>query len=59
MAAGMQERLTASEVAEVARERMPIIREILRETIKNFPEGRSCPCARALEDARLRRSSDA
>ena len=59
MAAGMQERLTASEVAEVARERMPVIQQILREAIKNLPEDRSCPCAYALEDARLRRLSDA
>lgn len=54
MAAGMQERLTASEVAEVAKERMPVIRQILREAIKNLPEDRSCPCALALEYARLR-----
>ncbi len=54
MAAGMQKRLTASEVADVARERMPVIQQILREAIKNFPEDRSCPCARALEDARIR-----
>ena len=58
MAAGMQERLTASEVAEVARERMPLVRQILRETVKNLPEERSCPCTHAVEDARLRGSSD-
>ena len=59
MAAGMQKRLTASEVAEAARERMPVIQQILRETIKNLPADRSCPCAHALKDARLRRLSDA
>jgi 5'-methylthioadenosine phosphorylase len=59
MAAGMQERLTASEVAGMADERMPVIQQILREAIKNLPEDRGCPCAHALEDARLRRSTDA
>ena len=59
MAAGMQERLTAGEVADVAREMMPVVRQILREAIKNLPEDRSCPCVHALEDARLRRSTDA
>ncbi|MFQ5758715.1 MAG: S-methyl-5'-thioadenosine phosphorylase, partial [Candidatus Bathyarchaeia archaeon] len=38
MAAGMQERLNASEVAGVSRERMPVIQQILREAIKNLPE---------------------
>jgi len=59
MAAGMQKGLTVSEVAEVAKKRMPVIRQILRETIKNLPEDRSCHCVHALEDARLRRLSDA
>jgi len=59
MAAGMQERLTASEVAGVAEERMPVIRQILGEAIKSLPKERRCPCAHALEDARLRRSTDA
>ncbi len=59
MAAGMQKRLTASEVAEVAKERMPVIRQILREAIKNLPQERSCPCVHALENARLRKASDA
>ena len=59
MAAGMQERLTASEVAGVAEERMPVIRQILRDVVENLPDDRGCPCAHALEDARLRRSTDA
>ncbi len=53
MAAGMQQHLTASEVERVARERMPTIQQILRETIKNLPEDRNCSCSRALEDARI------
>ena len=59
MAAGIQERLTASEMAGVARKRMPIIRQILGETIKNLPKNRSCPCAHALDDARCRGLHDA
>jgi 5'-methylthioadenosine phosphorylase len=53
-AAGMQQRLTVSEVAEVAEERIPVIQQILRETIKNLSEERNCPCTRTLEDARIR-----
>lgn len=52
-AAGMQQRLTAGEVVEVAKEKMPVIQQILRETIKHLPEDRRCPCARALKDARF------
>jgi len=53
MAAGMQQRLTAGEVIEVAKEKMPLIQQILRETVKHLPEDRNCPCARALEGARF------
>ncbi len=54
MAAGIQQRLTAQEVAEVAKEKAPIIQQILRETIKHLPKSRQCPCAHALKDARFR-----
>lgn len=54
MAAGMQRRLTAREVAEVAKEKIPLIQQILRETIAHLPKSRRCPCARALRDARFR-----
>lgn len=54
MAAGIQERLTASEVTEVAKQRMPIIQQILREAIKHLPKDRHCSCAQALKEARLR-----
>jgi len=53
MAAGIQKRLTAHEVAEVAKEKIPIIQQILRETIKHLPKSRQCPCAHALQDARF------
>jgi len=54
MAAGIQQRLTAQEVAEAAKEKMPVIEQILRETIKHLPESRQCPCVHALKDARFR-----
>ena len=54
MAAGIQQRLTVQEVAEVAKEKMPIIQQILRETIEHLPQSRRCPCAHALKDARFR-----
>jgi len=54
LAAGMQRRLTASEVLEVAKQKLPIIQQILRETVKHIPKDRHCPCAHALRDARLR-----
>jgi len=54
MAAGIQKRLTAEELAEVAKRTAPIIQQILRETVKHLPTKRQCQCARALEKARFR-----
>ncbi len=54
MAAGIQKRLTADEVATIAQTKMPIIQQVLRETIKHLPAKRRCPCAHALKEARLR-----
>jgi 5'-methylthioadenosine phosphorylase len=54
MAAGIQKRLTADEIAVIARKRKPIIQQVLRETIEHLPAKRRCPCANALKDARLR-----
>jgi len=54
-AAGMQERLTADEVTEVATKKVvPVLEQILRETIQNLPRERHCPCVHALKEARLR-----
>ena len=53
MAAGIQKRLTASEVTGVAKEKMPIIQQVLRETITHIRKDRHCPCANALRDARF------
>jgi 5'-methylthioadenosine phosphorylase len=54
MAAGIQKRLTADEVVKIAKEKTPIIREVLRDTIKHLPATRRCPCSHALKNARLR-----
>ncbi len=51
MAAGIQQQLTAHEVAEVAKEKIPVIQQILRETIEHLPQSRQCPCAHALKNA--------
>jgi 5'-methylthioadenosine phosphorylase len=53
MAAGMQQQLTAREVAEMAKKKMPVIHQILTETIENLPKNRNCPCINVLKDARL------
>jgi 5'-methylthioadenosine phosphorylase len=54
MATGLQQRLTAQVVAGAAEEKMPVIQQILRETIRILPLKRECPCAHALQDARFR-----
>lgn len=53
MAAGFQKRLTAREVSSVAKKKVPVLRQILRETIKHLPENRRCSCARTLKEARF------
>jgi 5'-methylthioadenosine phosphorylase len=55
MAAGMQEQLTPSEVSKVSKQIMPKMEQILIETLRALPfeRGKNCPCAKALEDARL------
>lgn len=55
MAAGMQKRLTATEVAEISKQTLPKIEQLLIETVKALPSRRDkkCPCAKALENARF------
>jgi len=53
MAAGMQARLTASELVEVAKKKFPVLEQILRDAVKNLPRERRCVCASALKNARL------
>ncbi len=52
MAAGMQSRLTAEEVAEEGRRTLPVLRQVLMEAVMKMPESRSCPCSHSLEGAR-------
>jgi 5'-methylthioadenosine phosphorylase len=56
MAAGIQNRLTASEVSEVFKEASPLVERILIDTVKALPleRGPNCVCARALENARFK-----
>lgn len=53
MAAGMQAQLTVCELVEMAKRKLSVIEQILRETIKNLPKERHCLCACALKNARL------
>lgn len=54
MAAGLQKRLTAEELVNVAKKKTLAIEQVLRETVRNLPSKRQCQCAHALEDARFR-----
>jgi len=55
-AAGMQQRLTATEIADTSERILPKIAELLTETIESLPLTRrkNCPCANALENARFK-----
>jgi len=53
MAAGFQKRLTAREVSSLAKKMVPVIQQVLRETIKHLPENRRCQCAHVLKEARF------
>lgn len=53
MAAGVQKQLTAHGISEASTHVLPKIQQILIETIKTLPSERNCPCAEALQEARL------
>lgn len=53
MAAGMQERISAEDVAGTSVVVQPKILRILRRVIHDIPEERGCPCSSSLEGARL------
>jgi 5'-methylthioadenosine phosphorylase len=55
MAAGIQDRLTASEVSKVFEEVWPLVERILIDSVKALPleRGPNCICATALENARF------
>lgn len=52
-AAGMQERLSANEVSEIGRKVLPQILKIVRQAVERIPIERKCPCARAMDQARV------
>jgi 5'-methylthioadenosine phosphorylase len=55
MAAGIQKRLTASEVSRISKQILPKIKEVLIETTRSLPDkrGENCTCARALQNTRF------
>lgn len=55
MAAGIQDRLSASGISEVSKQIMPHLGKILTGTIGELPDRRkgTCPCANALRKARF------
>ena len=53
-AAGLQEHQTVHELTEIAAKKKSAIKQVLKEAIVLLPKKRSCTCAHALEDARLR-----
>ncbi len=53
MAAGLQNRLTASEVFKTAQKVLPYFKLILSEAIKKIPEKRMCDCVKSLEEAEV------
>ncbi|MEA2090109.1 MAG: S-methyl-5'-thioadenosine phosphorylase [Thermoproteota archaeon] len=53
MAAGVEHRLTAREVSDAAKRVSEVVEQVLIETIKDLSRSRRCPCAHALEDARV------
>ncbi|NOZ58666.1 MAG: S-methyl-5'-thioadenosine phosphorylase [Euryarchaeota archaeon] len=48
-----QEKLTATEVVEVVRRNEERLRRLIQEAVGLIPEERNCPCATALEEARV------
>ena len=54
MAAGMQRKITPSEVGEVASKIRPLMEQVLRETIRILPHERNCPCKDALKNAQFK-----
>ncbi len=52
-AAGMQERLSARDVMEIGKKTMPTMLNIIRKTVESIPAERSCPCAKAIDEAQV------
>lgn len=56
MAAGIQQRLTASEVSIISKHILPKVKEVLIESVRSLPDkrGENCTCAKALQNARFK-----
>jgi len=54
MAAGLEKHLTTSELVKVAKKTVPVLQQVLRESVLHLPEKRQCPCVHALREARFR-----
>lgn len=52
-AAGQQEQLSAVEVMDIGRKVMPEMLHIIRKAVETAPIKRSCPCARAIDQAQV------
>ncbi|RLE51237.1 MAG: S-methyl-5'-thioadenosine phosphorylase [Candidatus Methanomethylicota archaeon] len=50
-AAGMQERITASEVVEIMRKAVPLLIDLFEKSISEIPKERNCSCANVLLEA--------
>jgi 5'-methylthioadenosine phosphorylase len=53
MAAGLQDRLTATEIVDVVKKQRPLVSSILRRTVEGLPASFSCGCVESLNQARL------
>lgn len=53
MAAGMQRKVSAEEIVEKSKILKDAVKGILKETIANIPNKRSCSCSNALEGTRV------
>jgi 5'-methylthioadenosine phosphorylase len=51
-AAGMQERLSAREVTETGNKVMSQVLTIIRKAVESIPAERTCPCVKAMDQAR-------
>lgn len=52
-AAGKQDKLSAVEVMEIGRKVMPNILHIIKKAIERIPIKRTCPCAKAIDQAQV------
>jgi len=53
MAAGIEKRVSVSEIQEVAGSTIPVIETVLRKALEKIPLNRRCVCAHALEESKV------